>query len=219
MEADEVFSNLSDKISTLDGKVGDFSGRIESLQSSLADLKGAADKTQADIDQIKEALNGLKSGGDAIKQTATQTVSLMDQMKRIEDANAASEKKYQEQQGLLGKLAAQADDAAKTFMNIGDTTNAAIKKAWDDGKKEILNTWDNSKKEILDSISTKTTQLIKDAKDGIKNEIKDDLKGLVFDDVKSVEADAKAAQPAPLTDDEFEAKVRAIMKRASTEPQ
>ena len=218
MEPDEVYANLSDKISALDGKLGDFAGRLDSLQSNsnesrFNDLKSAVDKAQADIQQINDALNAMKSGVDTLKQVNTQqTQSLDEQRKRIEDANAASEKKWADQQGLVGKLAAQAEEAGKMLANIGDTTNSIVKKAWDDGKREILNTWEDSKKDILNSLSSVTTGLIKDAKDGIKSEIQDELKSLILDDVKSIDADAKSSQP-DLSDEALEARIRKIMKQ------
>lgn len=216
MEADEVYSALNDKISGIQDKLSEFQGTIDSLQSSIRDQKTATDKAQADIDQINSALNDLKSGAGGSKQDNTQqTQSIFDLQKKIEDANAISEKKWQEQQGLIGKLAAQAEDAAKTLVTFPDTAKAIANKAWEDGKKEILNTWEDSKKDILNSLSTITTGLIKDAKTGIKDEIKDELKSLILDDVKDVQTDAKAGQPAPLTDEELTEKIKTIVKQVS----
>ena len=218
MEADEVYSELGGKISDIGDKLSEFQGTIDSLQSSFTELKSALDKAQSDIGQINSALNDIKSGVSGSKdQDARQTQGLDDIRKQIEAANAAAEKKWADQQGLIGKLAAQADDAAKMLVNFPDTAKAIAAKAWEDGKKEILNTWEDSKKDILNSISGITTGLIKDAKSGIKDEIKDELKSIIFDDVKDVQADAKSSQPPPLTDEELEAKIKTILAQVSAE--
>lgn len=218
MEADEVYSELGDKISALGDKLGEFQGTIDSLQSSITEQKSALDKMQSDIEQINGALNDLKSGASSAKDdNSQQTLGLDDLRKKIEDANAAAEKRYADQQGLIGKLAAQAEDAAKMLVNFPDTAKAIANKAWEDGKKEILSTWEDSKKDILNSVSNITTGLIKDAKSGIKDEIKDELKSLILDDVKDVEADAKSSQPAPLSDADLEEKIRTIVKEVAAE--
>ena len=209
MEADEVYSQLNDKISELKDKIGEFQGTIDYLNSTLTQQKSAIDKTQSDIDRINSALNDLKSGASNSKPDNSQQ-GLDDLRKKIEDANAAAEKRYQDQQGLLGKLAAQADDAAKTLINFPDTAKAIATKAWEDGKKEILGIWESSKNDILNSLSSVTTGLIKEAKTSIKDEIKDELKSLIFDDVKEVET----AKPAPLTEQELEVKIKTIVQEA-----
>ncbi len=229
MEADEVYSQLSDKISGIGDKLSEYQGTIDSLQSSIRDQKSAVDKAQSDIDRINSALNDLKSGsGSSNQDNSQQTQGLFDQMKKIEEANAASQKKWEDQQGLIGKLAAQADDAAKMIVNFPDTAKAIANKAWDDGKKEILNAWESSKKDILDiwenskkdilnSVSGITTPLIKEQLANVKTEIKDDLKSLIFDDVKEVQADAKSSQPAPLSDEELTSKIRTVIKLVADE--
>jgi archaellum component FlaC len=217
MEADEVYSELSGKISELGDKLSEFQGTIDSLQSSISEQKGALEKIQADIEQIKSALNDIKSGASSKQDTSQQAQGLDDLRKKIEEANAAAEKKWNDQQGLIGKLAAQADDAAKTLINFPDTAKAIANKAWEDGKKEILNTWESSKNDIMNSLSTVTTGLIKEAKTGIKDEIKDELKSLILDDVKDVETEAKSSQPAPLSDEELEAKIKTIVKQVAAD--
>ena len=216
MEADEVYSELGDKISGLTDKLSEFQSTIDSLQSSIRDQKTAIDKTQSDIDQINNTLNAMKSdAGNSKQDSAKQTQSLFDLQKKIEDANAAAEKKWADQQGVIYKLSAQAEDAAKMLVNFPDTAKAIANKAWEDGKKEILGTWESSKADIMNSLSSVTTGLIKDAKTGIKNEIKDELKSLILDDVKDVETDAKSG--APMTDDELETKVRGILTKVAAE--
>lgn len=213
MEADEVYSELGDKISALSDKLGEFQGTIDSLQSSISDQKTALEKIQSDMEQVNSAVNELKSGASGAKDDNTQqTQGLDDLRKKIEDANAAAEKRWADQQGMIGKLAAQAEDAAKMLVNFPDTAKAIASKAWEDGKKEILSTWEDSKKDIMNSISSITTGLIKDAKSGIKDELKDELKSLIFDDVKDYETDQKSSQPQPLSDADLEAKVRSIVK-------
>jgi chromosome segregation ATPase len=210
MEADEVFSDLSPKISDLSDKCNALQGTIDSLQSSLQEQKGTSDKIQDDIQQIKTAVSDLKAGGSTpSEQNSQQTQGVFDRLKSIEDANAAAQKKYEEQQGLITKLSAQADDAAKTIMNFPDTAKAIANKAWEDGKKEILNIWEDSKKQLMNSLSDLTTKAIKDA----KQEITDGLQSLVLDDVKSVE-DQK---PPALTDAALEQKIREVMQKVSAE--
>ena len=217
MEVDECYSDLSGKISDLSGKVDDLGGKIDSLQSAsggsdVSDLKSALAKAQSDIQQLSDTVTALKAAADGAKSTGDQqSQGVFDRLKAIEAANAASQKAAQDQAGLLGKLAAQADEAGKMIANFGDTTNAIVQKAWNDGKAEILNTWESSKKDIMNSISSITTGLIKDAKDGIKSEIQDGLKSMVLDDVKSAEADAKSSQP-DLSDAAIEEKIRKILK-------
>lgn len=119
-----------DKISTLDDKISGLRGQIDSLLSSSNDRKSAIIKAQSDIDQINSALNDSKSGVNSVKQGGTQhTQGLVDQMKKIEEANAASEKKWQEQQGLIGKLTSQAEAAGKMLANIETTTKNIVTKA------------------------------------------------------------------------------------------
>ena len=213
MEVDECYSELSDKISNLDSKIEDLGGKIDSLQSSsggsdVSDLKSALEKAQSDIQQLTDAVNALKAAAEGDKSSGEQkSEGLFDRLKAIEAANAASDQRARDQAGLIGKLATQAEDAGKMIANFGDTTNAIVKKAWDDGKKEILNVWEDSKKDIMNSISNITTGLIKDAKA--------DLKSLVFDDVKSVEADAKSGKP-DLSDEAIEEKIRKILKEVQS---
>ena len=216
MEPDEVFSNLSEKLSALDDKISGVRDRLDSIQSSFGDQKSAVGKVQSDIDQINATLNDLKSGANTGKQDNSQQIqSLADKYKQIQDMNIAMSKQVTEEQGLVGKLAAQAEDAGKMLANMGDTTNAIVKKAWDDGKKEILSTWEDSKKDILNSVSSLTTGWIKDAQSRIKDEIKDELKSLILDDVKSAQADAKSSEPAAIDDAALEAKIRKVMKQVA----
>ena len=56
------------------------------------------------------------------------------------------------------------------LINFPDTAKAIANKAWEDGKKEILNIWESSKNDILNSVSSISTGLIKEAKTGIKCE-------------------------------------------------
>ena len=171
----------------------------------MGDQKSAVSK--ADIDQINSALNDLKSGVNSAKQQQSQ--GLVDQMKRIEDANAASEKKWQDQQGLIGKLATQAEDATKMLGNMDNTMKDIASRAWQDGKKEILNIWESSKQDILNSVSSVTTGWIKDEKKAISDEIKSDLLAQI-----GLEADKKKE---PLTDAELDAKIRTIVKEIVAE--
>jgi uncharacterized coiled-coil protein SlyX len=233
MEADEVYSELNDKLSELKDKLSEFQGTIDSLNSTLTDLKSATDKNRSDLDRLNDAVSQLGSSASGSKdQDSQQSQGLLDLTKKIEEANAASEKRYQEQQGLVGKLAAQADDAAKMIVNFPDTAKAIANQAWQDGKKEILGVWDNTKKEILGSVSSLTTDLIKDAKSALKEEIvgnfdetlkdfktsvktdiEDGVKSLVTDEVTKAQADAQAAQPAPLSDADLDAKITAIVQQ------
>jgi uncharacterized coiled-coil DUF342 family protein len=233
MEADEVYSELNDKISDLKDKNSEFQGTIDSLNSTLNDLKSSAEKTRSDLDSLNDAVSELKSrASGASTQDSQQSQGLLDITRKIEEANAAAEKRYQDQQGLIGKLAAQAEDAAKMAYNFPDTAKAIANQAWQDGKKEILGIWDDAKKDILGSISGITTDLIKDAKSAlkdellgnltdalkdlkgaIKSEIEDGVKSLVLDDVKQAEADAKASQPTPLSDADLEAKIATIVQQ------
>jgi chromosome segregation ATPase len=218
MEADEVYSELGEKISGITDKLSEFQGTIDSLQSTISDQKSALEKMQSSIDQINSALNDLKSGAGGSKDNDSQQKQGLDDLRKsIEAANAASEKKFADQQGLLGKLAAQADDAAKTLINFPDTAKAIANKAWEDGKKEILSTWETGKADIMNSLSSITTGLIKEAKTGIKDEIKDELKSLILDDVTQARTDAASTKPAPLTDEELEAKITTIVKQVAAE--
>ena len=173
MEADEVYSRLSDRIASLESKVGDNASRFDALRSDLSDLKssvidmkssssgdlrGAMDKLTADIQRINDTLATTRSGVDEAKQAAVQKakevedkgrVDLEAIRKKIEDDNDAAERKYQEQMGLFGKLGKQAEDAANMIGNFPDTFGKMATKAVDDGKKEILNQWEQSKKDIL----------------------------------------------------------------------
>lgn len=233
MEADEVYSELNDKLTAVNDKCSEFQGTIDSLNSTLNELKSSNEKNRSDLDSLNDALNAIKSGaGSAKDQDAQQSRGLLDVTKRIEEANAAAEKRYQEQQGLIGKLAAQADDAAKMIVNFPDTAKASANQAWQDGKKEILGIWDDAKKEILGSLSGITTDLIKDAKSAlkdeilgnftdtlkdfktaVKSEIEDGVKSLVQDEVKQAETEGKAGQPAPLSDADLEAKIASIVQQ------
>ena len=234
MEADEVYSELNEKLSGIGDKLSEFQGTIDSLQSSISEQKSLLDKTRSDIDQINSALNSMKSDVSSAKQDNSQQTGLFDLQKKIEDANAAAEKRYADQQGLIYKLSAQAEDAAKMLVNFPDTAKAIANKAWEDGKKEILNgwedskkqllgAWEDSKKDILNSVSSLTTPLIKDAindaRNSIKSEIKDELKSLILDDVKDVQTEAKSDQPAPLSDSDLEAKIRTIASQVAAEKQ
>ncbi len=196
-------------------------------------MKSANDETKSNLEKLSDALNDLKSGSNGAKnQDSQQSQGLLDLTKKIEDANAAAEKRYQDQQGMLGKLAAQADDATKMMVNFPDTAKAIANQAWQDGKKEILGVWDDTKKQILGSVSSLTTDLIKDAKTALRDEIlgtftqtlsdfktavktdiEDGVKSLVTDDVKKADDDNKASQPAPLSDSDLEAKITAIVQQ------
>lgn len=237
MEADEVYSNLSDKISSLQSKLDDNSSRFDAVRSDLSDLKSyvssnsggsskidslasALDSLKSDVASLKDALNDLKSAGEGAKQSSQQ--GLLDQMKRIEEANAASERKFQEQQGLIGKLGQQAEEAGKMLVNFPETATAIAKKAMDDGKREILNVWegskkeildiwDNGKKEILNSVSSITTPIIKEYATSLKEEIKGDLKSMIFDEVKTAQED-KDSKAKPLDEDEIAKIVKRILK-------
>jgi uncharacterized coiled-coil protein SlyX len=233
MEADEVYSELNDKISDLKDKISEFQGTIDSLNSTLNEMKSASEKDRSDIDKLNDMVNEIKSAASGSKdQDSQQSQGLFDLTKKIEEANAAAEKRYQDQQGLIGKLAAQADDAAKMIVNFPDTAKAVANQAWQDGKKEILGIWDNAKKEILGSVSGLTTDLIKDAmsalkpeilsefsdtlkdfRTAVKTEIEDGVKSLVQDEVKQAETDAQANQPAPLSDTDLEAKITTIVQQ------
>ena len=199
MEADEVFSQLSDKISGTQDKLSEFQGTIDFLQSSIRDQKSASDKTQSDIDRINSALNDLKSGAGTKQDNSQQDQALADLRKKIDDAVAADLKQQMDMQGTLSKLSAKLDDAAAAILKFPDVVGI-VGKAVDDGKKEILN-----------SVSNITTGLIKDAEKSIKESIESGLKSLVSDDVK----DVQSAQPAPLTDEELTAKIKSIVEQTS----
>lgn len=233
MEADEVYSDLNDKISELKDKLSEFQGTIDYLNSTLNEQKSDSEKTRSDIDRLNDAINEIKAGASGAKeQDSQQSQGLLDITRKIEEANAASEKRYQEQQGLIGKLASQADDAVKMMVNFPDTAKAIANQAWQDGKKEILGIWDDAKKQILGSVSSLTTDLIKDAKsalkeeilgsftdtlsefkNAVKTEIEDGVKSLVQDEVKQEVTADQANQPAPLSDADLEARITAIVQQ------
>jgi septal ring factor EnvC (AmiA/AmiB activator) len=144
-----VYSVFGEKISGITDKLSEFPGTIDSLQSSISDQKSALEKMQSSIDQINSALNDFEGQASGSKDDDSQQKQGLDDLRKsIEAANAAAEKKSANQQGLIGKLAAQADDAAKTLINFPDTTKAIANKAWEDGKKEILSTWETSESRI-----------------------------------------------------------------------
>lgn len=102
-----------------------------------------------------------------------------------------AEKKAEEQSGLLGKLANQVEDATKTIVDFPETAKTIATKAWQDGKKEILNVWEDSKKQLVNSLSDYTTKAIKDAKTELYNDIKDEMLAMVAEAVKKAEEDQK----------------------------
>ncbi|HET7489800.1 MAG TPA: hypothetical protein VFJ85_17870 [Acidimicrobiales bacterium] len=179
MEADEVYSELNDKIGDVQSKVDELQSTIGSLQSSIADQKSA-------IDQINSVIKDLKPPDNK------PVDDLVTRLKAIEEANAAAEKRAQEQAGLVGKLAAQVDDAAKTIGNFPETAKAIATKAWEDGKKEILNIWEDSKKQLMSSLSDYTTKAIKDAKKEVYEDVKNELWEMVLADVKKIEEEEKS---------------------------
>jgi chromosome segregation ATPase len=257
MEADEVYSTLSDKLSDLQSKLDDNSSRFDALRSDLSDLKSAVvdmksgsggsdisdlksglDRVQSDIAKINDALASMKSGVDTLQQaTGSSSQSAADQFKanydaalkqiqdtnkRIDDANAAADKKMQDQAGLIGKLGQQAEDAGKMLTNLPDTIGSIAQRAVDDGKKQVLSAWEDSKKEILGvwsstkdsimgSLSSVTTPLIKEAIDNFRSEIKDELKNMIADQILQAADDAKHSTPV-LTDDELDEKIEKIVK-------
>ena len=218
MEADDVFSQLSDKISSLTDRVSDLGSKLDSLQSNsgdskLSDLKSAVDKAQSDIQQINDTLNAMKSNVDSVKQASTQqTQPLLDQMKRIEDANAAADKKYQDQQGLIGKLSAQAEDAAKMIVNFPDTAKTIANNAVEAGKKEILNIWESSKSDLLNLAASSVGKAVKDEVAAVKTDLKDEIVAYVTDQEKITAEDRKAADAA-----DQEEKIRTIVRSVLAE--
>lgn len=217
MEADQVYSELGGKISQIEDDVEELQSASEGVRSSVTETKTGLDTVRSEIQVINTALKDLKPNGNGAKDPQVQ--GLFDQVKAIEAANAASEKRALEQQGMLGKMATDVESAAKAIGNWPDTAKGMVTKAWDDGKKEILGVWDESKKEIVNSLTNYTTKSIKESKDEIKKAIKEDIKAevksWVFDDVKSIEEDKK--NPPPLTDAELEEKIREVLKKISKE--
>ncbi len=226
MEADEVYSELGEKISSLQEKDSEFQGTIDSLQSSLTELKSAVDKAQESIQQINDKLSEVKSGAtDNKEDSSRKTDTLVDQVKAIEAANAESERKAREQMGIVGKLATQAEAATQTLMNIPDTMKGIVGKAVTDGKAEILNIYENGNKALMNSLSEYTTKAIKDMKEGMWTEFKSYLTDTDYSKPKPVmqdDLDAKVREIISKVDgekssDDLEEKVRAILKKVESE--
>lgn len=230
----DLQSKLDDNSSRFDAlrsDLGDLKSAVVDMRSSLSnsgtgDLKSAVDRMQSDIQRLTDALGTTKSGIDTLQQANQKVLSDEEQYrqkfdaayKQIDDANkkaadaaAAADRKLQDQQGLIGKLGSQAEDAAKTLTNLPDTVAGMARKAVDDGKKEILGIWESTKSDILGSISSLTTPLIKDAITTVKTEIKDEMKSVIYDQVKSMQDEERDKTPL-VTRDELEDKIASLLK-------
>jgi hypothetical protein len=226
MEADEVYSQLSDKISDLTSKDSEFQGTIDYLQSSITDLKNAVDSMKTDMDFVKSYVQNRQAdsqaAGDAADLKAKYNDIINANLKLASDA-AAAQKAADANAGLLTKLGSQMDDAYKTFTST-DTLKTIVTTAVDNSKKEILGVWDNAKKEITNSLSDYVTGKIKEAKADFLSGAKDlfgqedeakpkpvlesDLEAKVKDIITSVQAENASA---------FEEKVRAIIAQVQEE--
>lgn len=215
MEADEVFSQLSDKISEINDKLSEFQGTIDVLHNDITEVKTGLEKLQAAAEQ-----QAAEASAAADKQRLDDLVA---QIAKQNADIAAAQKKADDSAGLLTRLGAQMDDFTKTVTNFPDTVKQIGQKAWDDGKKELLNQWeqskkdilsiyDNGKKELMDSLSAQTTKAIKDSADSLRSEISSTVKGWFSD-----EDQAKASAPKPVTEDVLEDKVREIVGKMQTE--
>lgn len=215
MEADEVYSELGDKISAINDKLSEFQGTIDVLHNDITEIKNGLDKLQAAADK-----QASEAGDAADKQRLDDLIA---QIARQNADIAAAQKKADDSAGLLSKLGSQMDDMTKTVTNFPDTVRQIGQKAWDDGKKELSNQWeqskkdilnvyDNGKKELMDSLSAQTTKAIKDSADGLRSEISTTVKGWFSD-----EDQAKASAPKPVTEDVLEDKVRDIIGKVQSE--